>query len=264
MATKTRTKRSTKSMRRATQKKSTKKAATKKKPPSSQSASKTSAAQDRMVRLLMKLLDCDGETVRRGAVNKGLPRRSKQESTKTYAKAMEDLKKTGALSEEKGVLTLERGMIRDRLLAELTQPGFEFETQLGGKKANVLLALMRELAIAPAAGINGNGNSNGNGQETAIVLEPITSYNDFKSVVMGTFDQLNQDYSLDNLVPIYRIRRELGERVGRSQFNDWIFDIQAEGGIQLTAGELPGITRDQEEDSIEIPGVGFRFYIQKF
>jgi hypothetical protein len=68
---------------------------------------------------------------------------------------------------------------------------------------------------------------------------------------------------LGNLVPIYRIRRELGNRVSRSQFNEWLLEVQANDLVQLMGGEMPNITQDQREDSLSIPGGGLRFYVKR-
>ncbi len=49
---------------------------------------------------------------------------------------------------------------------------------------------------------------------------------EFTDTAMSTYDQLNQDYNLDDLVPIYRIRRELGDRLSRQNFNSWLLEVQ--------------------------------------
>jgi hypothetical protein len=69
---------------------------------------------------------------------------------------------------------------------------------------------------------------NGNGKKSAIA-----SYEDFKPVALEVYDRLNRDFNLDNLVAIYRIRREIGERVERSHFNEWLLEMQANDVLQL-------------------------------
>jgi DNA-binding ferritin-like protein len=93
--------------------------------------------------------------------------------------------------------------------------------------------------------------------------KPIASYGEFKNEVARIYDKLNTEENLGDMVPIYRIRRELGDRVSRAQFNEWLFDIQADDKIQLTGEAVPTIAQDQREDSVTIPGGGLRFYVSK-
>lgn len=88
----------------------------------------------------------------------------------------------------------------------------------------------------------------------------IASYDEFNQVALDVYDRLNRDYNMDNLVPIYRIRREIGDRVSRSQFNEWLLEMQANDIFQLMAGEMPDLTPDKRENSITIPGAGLRYY----
>ena len=92
------------------------------------------------------------------------------------------------------------------------------------------------------------------------VKSAIASYDEFKSEALEVYDKLNRDYNLNDLVPIYRIRREIGDRIGRENFNEWLLEMQANDIFQLMAGEMPDITPDKREDSITIPGGGLRYY----
>jgi hypothetical protein len=56
------------------------------------------------------------------------------------------------------------------------------------------------------------------------------------------------------------MRREMGDRVTRSQFNEWLLEMQANEIFQLMGGEMSDITSDKRNDSIAIPGGGFRYY----
>jgi hypothetical protein len=56
--------------------------------------------------------------------------------------------------------------------------------------------------------------------------QAIASYDKFKHVALDVYDQLNRDYNLDDLVPIYRIRREIGDQVTRTQFDEWLLEMQ--------------------------------------
>lgn len=142
------------------------------------------------------------------------------------------------------------------MLAEgLSSPDFRFGSQIGAKTANALLKWIREGgtlgggAIAPAAGKVG---------ESAIA-----SYDEFKQVALDVYDKLNRDYNLDNLVPIYRIRREIGEKVTRSQFDDWLLEMQATDIVQLIGGEMTDITPDKAEDSIKTKLGAIRYYAKR-
>ena len=107
----------------------------------------------------------------------------------------------------------------------------------------------------------------GNGAiATAAVKEgesAIVSYDEFKQVALDVYDKLNRDYNLDNLVPIYRIRREIGDRVKRSEFNEWMLEMQANDIFQLIGGELTDITPDKAEDSIKTELGGIRYYVKR-
>jgi hypothetical protein len=91
----------------------------------------------------------------------------------------------------------------------------------------------------------------------------IASYEKFEHVALEVYDRLNRDYNLDDLVPIYRIRREIGDHVSRSQFNEWLMEMQSNGIFQLIGGEMPDVTQDKREDSITIPGGGLRYYAKR-
>jgi hypothetical protein len=97
---------------------------------------------------------------------------------------------------------------------------------------------------------------------SATEIAPIKSYEEFKQVVLDVYDRLD----LDNLVPIYRIRREIGERVDRKDFNEWLLEMQSSDIVQLVGGEMPDITPEKVEDSIKIDLGGsqsaLRYYIQ--
>jgi hypothetical protein len=77
------------------------------------------------------------------------------------------------------------------------------------------------------------------------------------------YDSLNRDYNLDDLVPIYRMRREIGERVGRSQFNEWLLEMQANDIFQLLEGSVEDSAPDKIEDSITTKVNGLRCYVKR-
>ncbi|MFM6208897.1 MAG: hypothetical protein ACKPEZ_26195, partial [Planktothrix sp.] len=67
----------------------------------------------------------------------------------------------------------------------------------------------------------------------------------------------------DNLVPIYRIRRTIGDQVTRSQFNEWMLEMQANDLVQLIGGEMTDSTPDKVEDSIQTELGAIRYYTKR-
>ncbi|MGB5960104.1 MAG: hypothetical protein WBG73_05545, partial [Coleofasciculaceae cyanobacterium] len=90
--------------------------------------------------------------------------------------------------------------------------------------------------------------------------EQVGSYEEFKTVALKVYDQLNRDYNLDDLVPIYRIRREIGDRVSRSHFSEWLLEMQEKDILQLQGSSLEDSTPDKIEDSISTELGGLRCY----
>jgi hypothetical protein len=56
------------------------------------------------------------------------------------------------------------------------------------------------------------------------------------------------------------MRRAIGERVGRSEFNEWLLEMQAKGFFLLQGGEMTEITPDKAEDSIKTSLGELRYY----
>jgi len=115
----------------------------------------------------------------------------------------------------------------------LRSPDFGFEgTQVSAKLGNYLLKWIAHTGAAVA--------------ESA---PKISSYDEFKVVVIEVFDRLNRGYNFNDFVPIYRIRQEFGERVDRLDFNDWMLKMQEEKIFHLRTGGLE-VTETQKQDSI--------------
>jgi hypothetical protein len=130
---------------------------------------------------------------------------------------------------------------------------FKFEgTIVGTWAANALLRWIIQIDVAVA------------GTPTAVNgKSTIASYDEFKSVALEVYDQLNQNYNLDDLVAIYRIRREIGDRVSREDFNEWLLEMQADDILQLQGGSLSDSALDKLEDSITTPVSGLRCYAKR-
>ncbi|WRH65714.1 MAG: hypothetical protein RSE13_18180 [Planktothrix sp. GU0601_MAG3] len=124
------------------------------------------------------------------------------------------------------------------LIDALSSPDFAFDTTvIASRLANGLVGLIRELnyggTLAPS-----------------VKQVTIASYQEFKAIALQVYDQLNKDYNFDNLVPIYRIRRTIGAQVTRSQFSEWMLEMQANDIFQLMEGSVEDSAPDKIEDSI--------------
>jgi len=154
--------------------------------------------------------------------------------------------------------------LRALLVASLQDSDLEFGAHIGKNKANSLLRLIREMAKASVPVLNGaaspvafNGNGNGNARES------ITDYEEFKHVTLNVYNMLNRDYNMDDLVPIYRIRREIGDRVSRQQFSEWLFEMQAEDFFQLLESGIEDNAPDKVEDSVTTSFGKLRCYAKR-
>lgn len=204
-------------------------------------------------RILLALWDMGGANsqVKKGDLTERIKRTN--ERAADYQGVFGQLEESGAIAISKNLVSLaDKGV---QTLGEGLKSGeFEFDgTQIGTRTANALLKWIREMGTLDG----GVAASAGKGKATG---GAIASYDEFKPLALEVYDQLNRDYNLDNLVPIYRIRREIGERVTRSQFDKWVLEMQANDIFQLMAGEMPDMTSDKREDSITIPGGGLRYY----
>ena len=198
-------------------------------------------------RLLLALWDLAGteNKVAKGKLNERIGR--KKNNASEWDQAYQQLEEEGAIAlvGKKRVVNVsltDKGL--QSLGTGLKSSEFEFTSQIGAKTANALLRWMRE----NSADISTNELANG-------LKSAIASYNEFKLVALEVYDKLNKNYDLDDLVPIYKISREIGEeKVSREDFKKWILEMQKNDIFQLMSGEMPDITPDKREDSISIPG----------
>lgn len=101
------------------------------------------------------------------------------------------------------------------------------------------------------------------GNQSRVDREKIDSYPEFKKASLKVYDRLNQDFKYGNLVPIYQIRRQIGEAVDRSQFDEWLLEMQADDILQLLEGSVEDSAQDKMADSIRTELSGFRCYAKK-
>ncbi len=181
------------------------------------------------------------------------------ERVKDYQSIFEQLQEKGAITIETKnkavqVLLTEKGL--QMLDDGIKSSDFEFdgkELKARDKDVNALLRWFREQSTV--------GNGAISAPDTTKTSElAIASYEEFKPVALKVYDQLNRDYNLDDLVPIYRIRREIGDRVSRSHFSEWLMEMQANDILQLQGSSLEDSTPDKIEDSISTELGGLRCY----
>jgi hypothetical protein len=173
-----------------------------------------------------------------------------KEKKAVYEVSLNDLADRGAIA-----LTMDKKVPKlsltnagsQQLATGLLSADFGFEGQLvGSRLANAALRWFR--------------HNQGVAVNAEAIAPKISTYDEFKVVALETYDQLNRDYNYDNLVPIYRIRRAIGERVTRSQFNNWMLELQSKEIFQFITGRVTDLTPDKEQDSITTELGGLRYY----
>ncbi|MCL1490172.1 MAG: hypothetical protein M1G31_05335 [Pseudanabaena sp. Salubria-1] len=173
-----------------------------------------------------------------------------KEKKAVYEVSLNDLADRGAIA-----LTMDKKVPKlsltnagsQQLATGLLSADFGFEGRLvGSRLANAALRWFR--------------HNQGVAVSVDAIAPKISTYDEFKAVALETYDQLNRDYNLDSLVPIYRIRRAIGERVTRSQFNNWMLELQSKEIFQFITGRVTDLTPDKEQDSITTELGGLRYY----
>ncbi len=211
----------------------------------------------RKTRTLLALWDLGAEKteVKKSELTKRVQRTN--EKAEDYKSVFEQLEKEGAIAiaTNKRVTQFsltEQGL---QMLGEgLKSPKFEYDTSVGAKTINALLKWIRQMDGAVSTTLTTVGEN---------AMPPIASYEEFKVAALAVYDQLNRDYNLDDLVPIYRIRREVGDRVSREHFNEWLLEMQANDILQLQGGSLPDSDPAKIEDSITTEVSGLRCYAKR-
>jgi len=170
-----------------------------------------------------------------------------------YNQIFDELEKDNAIAISKKGYSLVSPKGLEFLAEGLKSDDFRFEgTIVGTWAANALLRWIGEVeSSAKEAPAPQNGKSLNNA---------IASYKEFEKTTLEVYENLNRDYNFNNLVPIYRIRREIGDRVSRKQFSEWLLEMQAEDIFQLQGGSLPDNDPTKIKDSIETELSGLRCY----
>jgi hypothetical protein len=173
-----------------------------------------------------------------------------KEKKAVYEVSLNDLADSGAIA-----LTMDKKVPKlsltdaglQKLSAGLLSADFGFEGQLvGSRLANASLRWFRQ--------------NQGVGVSVVAIAPKISTYDEFKVVAIETYNQLNRENNFDNLVPIYQIRRAIGDRVTRTQFDKWLLESQSSETFQLVTGRVADLTPDKERDSITTELGGLRYY----
>jgi len=207
-------------------------------------------------RLLLALWDMDASKmeVAKGQLTKRIVQKSQKVAD--YQGIFEQLEKDGAITITKNKFRLsDKG---EEMLGEsLKHPEVKFEGSIVGTwVANALVRWIAQpdgVVSAPAAPAKTKEKTE----------KAIASYEKFEHVALEVYDRLNQEHNMNDLVPIYRIRREIGNRVSRTDFNEWLLEMQGNDIFLLMAGEMRDMTPDKREDSIETSGGGLRYYAKR-
>ncbi len=202
-------------------------------------------AQTRFLLALWDLGGAKGE-VKKGDISKRIV--SKNKKVADYQSIFAELQQKGAIAISNKGYSLVSPIGLEVLGEGLQGSDFKFEGSIIGTwTANALLKWINQMSSLPATKVK----------------SAIASYEEFKQVVLKVYDQLNRDYNLSDLVPIYRLRREIGDRVSREDFNEWLLKMQEKDVVQLQGGGLPDSDPEKVEDSITTEVNGLRCYAKR-
>ncbi len=184
------------------------------------------------VRVLLVLWAADERSIGKSALNK----RFNCKAAETNA-VREGFMTSGAIvASADGKLFSLTDAGKALLIEALAGDEFQFGSQIGAKMANDLLKWCRSQSVSSPV--------------VKAAVSEIESYEAFKTVALEVYDALNRDFNMDNLVPIYRIRRAIGDRVSRSEFSEWLFEMQVNDYFELLEGTVEDSAPDKLEDSV--------------
>ncbi|NJL11343.1 MAG: hypothetical protein HC908_17625 [Calothrix sp. SM1_7_51] len=181
----------------------------------------------------------------------------KGEKVGDFLSYFQELETEGAIiiSNKGYSLSIPKGL--ETLRENLKSPDFQFEgNNVGAWVANALLQWLRSDGTASTS-------ERVNGAKSEVDSNAIHSYDQFKQITLDVYSKLNQNHNFDDLVPIYRIRREIGEKVSREHFNEWLLEMQANNIFQLEGGSLPDSDTSKIEDSVETEVSGLSCYAKR-
>lgn len=177
---------------------------------------------------------------------------SKGQKIADYQEVFQELEQQGAIVLSKTGYSLISPKGLEVLSETLRNSELQFEGNVVGTwVANTLLRWINQtsLEVVRSSVVDGE-----------VENQAIASYEEFKSIALENYEKLNYEYNFNHLVPIYRLRREIGGRVSRTEFNDWLLEMQADDILQLQGGSIEDSARDKIEDSITTDLSGLRCY----
>jgi hypothetical protein len=202
--------------------------------PSQETSSTTKNQETTRVLLALWELGADKTALQKGK----LPDRAKK------AAPFKQLVEDGAIKVEKqksfSLVSLEAKGV-EQLAEELKTVDFKLDgTTTGAWLAKGLLKWLQQMeTVTTIASTNGKAKK-----------DTIASYEEFKTVALEVYDRLNRDYNMSNMVPIYRIRREIEDQVSRTQFNEWFLTLQSNDVFQLLEESVEDSAPDKIQDSV--------------
>jgi hypothetical protein len=173
---------------------------------------------------------------------------------KLEAKGVEKETISSVVDTEKQRQADDREAVAAKVSAKVDKEDFQFRKPPSVKEANELLRRIRERQAGASLPVQKT-------ETKSKTAAPIQKYKDFESEISKTYDRLNKDYNLGGLVSISRVREEVGDRVSRSQFNDWLLQMQENDKFRLIGGETVN-PRDQQGGVTTSLG-GARFFMQR-
>lgn len=175
--------------------------------------------------------------------------KKKNEKSQDFQPLLDALEEKGAIErrteKRTALVSLQESGVQ-LLATGLRNSEFEYTSNVGKKDVNALLKWIRQMEGSASGSVG--------------TVQAIDSYDEFKAEVLNLFEKLDKGYNYIGLVPIWHLRREMGERVDRLQFNDWMMEMQAEKLFYLQSGEARGATDEQKRDSIYSDIRGLLFY----
>jgi hypothetical protein len=187
---------------------------------------------------------------------------------KLKAKGVDESTIDAVVGVEKQRQAEENEAIAAKVSAKIDNENFQYKGNVSAKEVNALLQQIRERQAGGNTSTQKAEKPQPKTEKQQKAATPIKKYQDFENAITKTYERLNKELNSDGLVPIYEVRRRLGNRVSRSQFDNWLMEMQASDKIQLMGGSLsPSGNKvgnaEQIRDSVTTELSGLRTYMQR-